>query len=395
MTPPRWAGAACGALLAAAIVAATVAARHADPAEVSPVVPAGAWNAVWIAALVAALVLYGIGWLTASRLRTRVALTVAIAVQAVPLAAPLLLSKDAYLYWDEARIITVHDASPYTTTPSAYPNDPALPWVSEGWRSLEAPYGPVWEAVATVPALAAGDSAHDAQLGYRALAFAGVAAALLLLARRRDAGAVALVGWNPLVALHFAGGGHSDAWLVALLVLAVVARGTAKAGAAWPLAAGFKVFPLVVLPLELMRTRLREPRRFWIGFAGAAGAIVVGASAAFGTGWVKNSLTGVRTSSPLGGVHWLTQAGLSHRHAVIVGALVFLAIYAVLMVSAWRTGRARLWAAATALCLCSSILRPWYVLWPAGLAAAEDDGLGGVAVVALTAYLLLGDAVRL
>ena len=55
-----------------------------------------------------------------------------------------------------------------------------------------------------------------------------------------------------------------DAWMVALLVLAVAMRGTARAGAAWPLAAGFKAFPLVLLPLELARTRFRQPRRFWL-----------------------------------------------------------------------------------------------------------------------------------
>jgi len=67
---------------------------------------------------------------------------------------------------------------------------------------------------------AAGTSAHRAELGYRVLALLGVLAAALIVARRtRNAAAVALLGWSPLVALHFAGGGHSDAWMIALLVI--------------------------------------------------------------------------------------------------------------------------------------------------------------------------------
>src|SRR4051812_42932455 len=125
MNRPSWAAAAAGGLLVAAVAAATLAARHAVPSEVSPGVPAGDWNAVWIAALVVALALYGLGLLTAAGLRLRVAVAVAVAVQAIPLAAPLLLSKDAYLYWGEARVITVHHASPYSKTPGDYPEDAA------------------------------------------------------------------------------------------------------------------------------------------------------------------------------------------------------------------------------------------------------------------------------
>ena len=72
---------------------------------------------------------------------------------------------------------------------------------------------------------------------------------------------------------------------------------------------------------------------------------------------------------------------------------MFLAVYAVLLRSAWRTGRARLSLAATALCLTSSLLRPWYALWPLALAAVEVDELAAVAAIALSAYVLFADAV--
>ena len=120
---------------------------------------------------------------------------------------------------------------------------------------------------------------------------------------------------------------------------------------------------------------------------------MVASTAAFGPHWISAAAAGAHQTSPLGGVHWLTQLGLRHRYAVVIGGLVFLAVYVVLLRSAWRTGRARLSLAATALCLTSSLLRPWYALWPLALAAVEEDELAAVAAIALSAYVLFADAV--
>jgi hypothetical protein len=379
------------------IAAAVIAARHASPSEVSPVSPSGQpWHALWTWGVVAAFALYATGtWITRKGgLSLRVAVITAVLVQTLPLAAPLLLSKDVYLYWSEARIAVVHHANPYRATPGDYPSDPAYDHVSEIWRTETAPYGPAWEALATAPAAAAGASSHRAELGYRVLALLGVLAATLLVARRtRNAAAVALLGWSPLVALHYAGGGHSDAWMIALLVLGVAAPSAARGGAAWPIASAFKVVPAILLPLELAARRLRAPRRWWVGLIGAAVVVVVAATAIVGPRWVTATVAGAHQSSTIGGVHWLTELGLRHRYAVVVGALAFAAVYLALLRSAWRSGRARLSLAATALCLTSSLLRPWYALWPLALAAVEEDELAGLAALALSAYLLFTDAV--
>jgi hypothetical protein len=376
---------------------AVVAARHASPSAVSPVLPAHEpWRAFWTWGVTAAFALYAAGtWLARKgTLSLRAAVAVAVVVQALPLVAPLLLSKDVYLYWSEARTEIVHHANPYLAVPDDYPTDPAHDQVSEIWRTETAPYGPAWEALATVPAAAAGTSAHRAELGYRALALLGVLATVLLVARRtRNAAAVALLGWSPLVALHYAGGGHSDAWMIALLVFAVAAPSAAAGGAAWPVASAFKIVPGVLLPLELAARRLRMPRRWWVGLVGAAVLVVTIATAVYGPHWVGATVAGAHQSSTLGGVHWLTQLGLRHRYAVAAGGLVFAAAYLLLLRSAWRTGRARLSLAATALCLTSSLLRPWYALWPLALAAIEEDEPAAFAAVALSAYLLFADAV--
>jgi hypothetical protein len=91
----------------------------------------------------------------------------------------------------------------------------------------------------------------------------------------------------------------------------------------------------------------------------------------------------------------LTELGVRHRYAVLTGAIVFVAVYLLLLREAWVHGRARLSLAATALCLTASLLGPWYALWPLALAAVELDITAGVAAFALSAYLLLADAILL
>ena len=388
-------GWAAGAGCFLAVALAVEATRHATHVTSTPIVPHGAWKPVWVASVLAALALGGIGVLLARRrlLGLRAAIIVAVAVQAVPLFGPLILSQDAFLYWAEARVVTVHHANPYTVTPSTYPNDPATRAASVEWRTQTEPYGPAWAAVGTLPALVAGRSADLAQLLYRALATAGILAILGLLAfRTRSATAVALVGWSPLVALHFAGGGHSDAFLMAFFVAAVAFGSRAAGGASWPTAAMFKAFPVVLLPLDLARTRAQRPRRFWIGLVATTVLLTIAAVAAFGTHWISTSVIAAHGSSGMGGVHFLTEAGLRHRYAVVVAALVFVAVYLVLLREAWRKGRGHLGFAAAALCMCSSLLRPWYGLWPLALAAVEEDGISQVAAYALSAYLLIFDA---
>jgi len=392
----RVAGTLVACSLVGAVVVAVVAARHAAPSDVSPVTPAGAWNDAWVGAIVAGFALYVLGTRLAwsGALRLRVAVAVAVVVQALPLAAPLLLSKDAFLYWGEGRVLVAHHANPYVSTPADYPRDPATPWVSQSWVAQPSPYGPAWTAVAAIPA--ATTSHRAAELAYRSLSLVALLACIAIVARRtRSAGAVALLGWSPLLGLHFAGGGHGDSTMMLATLGAVAAGASLAGGVLWSVGSAFKPFPPVLVPLELARRRLAVGRAWWAGLAGAAIAIAAASTAAFGTHWIGSVSTGAHQTSPLGGVHWLTEAGLSHRDAVVVGGLVFAAVYVVLLRSAWRSGRGRFSLAATALCLTTSLLRPWYALWPVALAALEEDGFAAFAALALTGYLLLGDSVSL
>jgi hypothetical protein len=223
-----------------------------------------------------------------------------------------------------------------------------------------------------------------------------VLACLALVARRtRSAASVAFLGWSPLLALHFGGGAHGDALMMVLVLGAIGAGATARGGALWPVASAFKPFPPILVPLELAARRLAIGARWWIGLLGSTVGVAAISAALFGTGWIHAATTGAHQTSPLGLVHWLTNAGLTHRHAVITAGVVFLAAYALLLRDARRTGRPRFSLAATALCLTSSLLRPWYAIWPVALAAFEEDLVGAAVAYALTGYLLFGDAVQL
>jgi hypothetical protein len=389
-------GYAAGLALVAALVAAVAATHRAHPAAGSPIDPTGAWQSVWILSVVGAFALYGLGVLLGRRgaLRMRFVVAIAVFVQLAPFAGPLLLSRDVFLYWAEARVVTVHHANPYVVTPDRYPDDPGTRQASVQWRTQTEPYGPIWVALGSVPSLLAGDSPERAQLLYRALAALGILTALALVARRtRSARAIAFLGWNPLIALHYAGGGHSDAWLAVALVTAVAWRSGARGGAAWALGSAIKGVPAILLPLELARTRLRVSRWFVVGLLCAGLTTVASATAVFGFRWMTASAIGAHGTSPIGGVHLLTSAGVHHREAVLIGALLFGMIYVALMRDAWRTGRARFSLAASALCMCSSLLRPWYALWPVALAAVDDDPAAEVVAYALCAYVLFCDAI--
>jgi hypothetical protein len=180
------------------------------------------------------------------------------------------------------------------------------------------------------------------------------------------------------------------------VVLAAVAAGTAtRAGALWPVAAAIKPLAPILVPLELARRRLALGRRWWLGLVVSTVGVVSLSTALFGTSWLRESTAGARQTSPLGGVHWLTQLGLTHRHAVLACVAVFVLVYAALMRDAWLRRRSNFSLAASLLCLTSSLLRPWYALWPVALAALEEDALAAAVAYALTGYLLFGDAVQL
>jgi hypothetical protein len=390
---PVLAGAATFALVAACAVFAWPAASPLEPLNGGH--PAGDrfWGWAFLVCAAAAFVAYIVGLLLVRRgARLAAVAALAVAIQLVPLGAPLLLSTDAWTYWDYGRLSLVHGKSPYSTRPSDAPADPAFPYVGADWRDSRTVYGPAFTLASEPVALAARSSPDRAAWIYKSLAALAVLACALLAARlsARPVFALAFVGWNPLLALHFAGGGHNDAWMTALVLgaLALGSRGRVQsAGAAWAAAILLKWVPLLLLPLRALEARHSGRRIGHLGFGLTAAALAVVATWRYGRRWVVAPWNNadLRTSFAL--PSRLAQLGVPHRAAVVVLLVAFALAYAWLLREAAR-GRARLGLATGLLLLAVPYLAVWYVVWTVPLAAAEDDERAQWLALGLCAYLL-------
>jgi alpha-1,6-mannosyltransferase len=347
------------------------------------------WAWLFLALLVAAFVVYlaGLALLRGGGGRKSVAV-LAIAIQLTPLAAPLLLSSDAYTYWMYGEIARA-GRNPYRDEPREYTRLPAYDWMGGAWHERTSVYGPAF----TLASEAVDGKSHT----YAAWAYRAAAAAAMLvvvaLALRRSAFAAAFVGWNPVLAVHFAGGGHNDSWMIAL-VLGALALGEVgrrqSAGIAWALAIFLKWIPLVLLPLRALEARATRRAVGHLGFALASVVLVVVATWQFGREWLDAVLplaNNVELTSKYALPHRLVQLGVPEPVAIGVFAAVFVVVYAWLAREAWR-GRARLALAAAALVLCSPYVVVWYLGWVVPLAAIEEDRTARLLALALTAYLL-------
>src|SRR5205807_34845 len=266
---PYLLGLSTGVALAAAVA---VASMPGSALRVGGIEHGDAASILFVGALSLAFVLYVVALLGLRRHGARLAVVCAIgaAIQLVPLAGPLLLSRDVYSYWAYARVASQHHRDPYVTPPARYPQDPATHAVARGWRKATSVYGPAF----TATSIAVDDtvsSRESVAFAFRALsALAAIGATLLAawIARRRSF-AAAFVGWNPLLAISFAGGGHNDALMLVLLLAALGLarhRRDLASGALWILAGAVKAPALFLLPLQLLQAR----RRLLVGTALAA-----------------------------------------------------------------------------------------------------------------------------
>jgi alpha-1,6-mannosyltransferase len=344
----------------------------------------------FVSALAVAFAIYvvALGVLRRGGVRVRWVCGVAVVIQLLPLAGPLLLSHDVYSYWAYARIGAQHGRDPYVVPPARFAQDPATRAVARGWRGTTSVYGPAFTAASVAVDGVAGRSPETEALFFRVTAALAAIAATLLAARigRRKAFAAAFVGWNPLLAVSFAGGGHNDAWMLVLMLAAValaLRRRDVAAGAVWMLAAAVKVPALLLFGLELVRSR----RALWLGAAVAAAAVSIAATAAFGTAWLS-ALVGIGShESKFALPVRLEQVGVPDRvaHALAIVALVGGGAWLLRLA---RRGRPRLALGACLLVLTSPWLLPWYATWPVALAAVEEDALAQVLALSVAAYLL-------
>jgi alpha-1,6-mannosyltransferase len=333
--------------------------------------------------------------------KPRVAIGAVVALHALFLLAPPLLSSDVFGYIDSARLGTLHGIDPYAPASTRLPPD-AVHLYRRWGTDLPSPYGPLFTLVsyALVPLGIAG-----ALWGLKVLTAAGSLAAVWLVWRgaaalgRDPMKAALFVGLNPLVLLFAVGGAHNDFFaLTALMgaVCLVIADRERLSGAAMVAAAAFKL-PLG-LPFLFALARPRARRRELVtGALVALAAIAAISLVAFGThvtgflGEVGNQQKRVAIYSVpnqlgellgLGGI----TAGI---RAVAIAALAGTLVVAIR--HTWRGGD---WIAAAgwatfALLVTTAWLLPWYVTWLLPLAAVAGDRRLRIAALALTAYVVV------
>ncbi len=205
--------------------------------------------------------------------------------------------------------------------------------------------------------------------------------------------AAAFVGWNPLLAIHFAGGGHNDALMMALVLgaIALAAAGRRRAAAVlWPLAILIKWIPLVFFALRVLEARTRRRRVAHGVFALTAGVVLALATWQYGLGWLRASgplAENAEGQSSYAFSHRLEQLGVPHALSLGLAGVVLVVGLAFLAREALR-GRPHLARAGCLLLVATPWLTPWYVVWAVPLAAAEEDRKAQLAALALCAYVL-------
>jgi alpha-1,6-mannosyltransferase len=370
--------------------------------DASPLVPRAGGLAehgttwAFFALLAAALVSYvaGLALVRRGSVPLRAVLGLGVAVQLVPLAAPLLFSTDAWTYWGYGWIAT-HGGNPYVDAPSAFPESPAAPYLGAAWRDTTSVYGPVFTLVSEPVARLAGTSPDAAAWVFKGIATVGVLAAVVAVSRSasRPALATAFVGWNPVLAIHAAGGGHNDALVGGLAAWAVafaVQRREALSGVSWALAVLVKWIPIVFFALAAAAAHARGRPT---GIAAAlltALSVSVLATWAYGLHWLgafgpltDNAERRTRYALP----SRLEQIGVPHDVALALAVAVFVAGLAWLARDAAR-GEARLGRSACLVLATTPYLVVWYLAWAIPLAAPEEDRVARFGALAFTAYLL-------
>ena len=356
----------------------------------------GRWAWVFLASLAAAFAAYLGAAALLSRARPPLAAVglAAVAIQLLPLAAPLLLSTDAWTYWEYGEIAG-DGGNPYRDAPDEVPATPAYPYAGAAWRDSTSVYGPAFTLGSELVARAVGSSPDAAAWAFKVLAALSLLALTGLAARLASdrAAAVLLIGWNPLFAIHFAGGGHNDALMLALVAAALALAASGRrvlAGAGWAIAILVKWIPIVFLVLRGLEARKAGRRVSHLGFAATAALVLGLATWRYGFDWpgafgplARNAEGQTSYALP----HRLEQLGLPRGLVLALAGLVLVAGLVWLAREAAR-GRAWLGRAGCLLLATTPWLAPWYAVWALPLAAIEGDRRAQLVALGFCVYLL-------
>ena len=390
-----------GAVTLALVAAACALAWRPD----SPLVPRNGGHVsgtapLFLALLLGAFATYLLALLAIRRgaPSTRAVIVLAAAIQLVPLAAPLLLSTDAWTYWSYGWIAARGDGNPYAEAPQSFPANPALPSMGSAWLDTTSVYGPAFTMASEPVAVVAGDSSEVAAWSFKGLAAAAALAAALLagrLARRRRSPSRSSAGTRCSRCISRAAGTTTpgSARWSSLRWRSSASRRLQGAGAMWVLAIAVKWVPMLFFALRAVEARATGRPTAHLGFGLATAAVVAvvgervvptgrpGRLQSCRSRATRRSRRATRSRTGSSSSGFPTTLALGLAVAALLGGLAWLAREA-------GRGRARLGLAACLVLATTPYLAVWYLGWAVPLAAAEEDAVATGACLVLCAYLL-------
>jgi alpha-1,6-mannosyltransferase len=321
------------------------------------------------------------------------------------LAAPPLLSHDAYSYAAQARMASL-GIDPSANGPDVLRYGYFYRQADPIWRDAPAPYGPVAVGFGETIVTLTGQDAATTVWGFRVLSLIGVIMAgvgVASIARRlkqSPAVAVAVGVASPLVLLHLIGGSHNDAIMMGFTALGLAAfvRGRKFLGVGLViLATGIKVPAAAALvfmawnwnddPDVPIRRRVRDLAI--VGGSTLAGLAALCAAVGIGFGWItalKNtgkifSTFSVSTKTGFLAADVVHAVGIDVPATTMVAVTRLLGLAAavlictVLLLRSPRIGMVRaLGLSMLAVVILSPVVWPWYLA--VGFALVAASGMG-------------------
>jgi alpha-1,6-mannosyltransferase len=322
--------------------------------------------------------------LLARSVSKRSAIALIAALHAIIFVGPILLSTDVFSYIAYARMGVEHGLNPYTHGPISITHDPIYHYVGQDWKKVDTAYGPLYTLISYPFGLLGVTGALWGMKALAMLASAGTLALTWRCARLRQLDpvkALLLVGANPLYVIYTLGGAHNDLLMMLLMMVAVALTFAGRdASAAATVVAGALVKATVaaLLPFMILARRSRAQ------VLGALCALALGAAiayAVFGVDGVNIVAALNRDAAFVSSDSFATE--IAHLfgkpgvfpidHDLLKALLVLIVVHLL-----WRTWRGYDWVAASgwallAICVTSTWLLAWYILWPLPLAVIARD----------------------
>ncbi len=198
-------------------------------------------------------------------------------------------SNDIYDYISHGRILGIYHADPFRIVGSQFPEDIFTYYM--GWPYTPSAYGPLWEILAGITAIKAGEGVMQNVIAFKLLSgiflLGSIVMVALILHRKSPQNALAgtlLLAWNPVVLFEIWGNGHNDMSIVFWILVAIWAIDRRFFTVAiMALVAGilFKYMPVLLLPaaglvaLQLLPNTTSRQRFILVTFLLASTLVVV------------------------------------------------------------------------------------------------------------------------